>query len=95
MASYPKVDDHLCLFAVDAGSVADDDVLLSGPAPSPPSNPGVDPWDGPYGLPVTEWKEATHPGYGTDPEPTKSWKVDVQLPDGWYTRISRRDKWRG
>lgn len=96
MASYPKIDEHTCVFTVDAGSVDDDELLLSGPSPSPPTAPGVDPWSGPYGPAVTEWKDATgHAGYGSSPEPTQSWKVDVMIPDGWYTRISRRDKWRG
>lgn len=104
---YPKIDDTMIL-AVDAASVEDDEMMLSGPSPNPPPAPGVDPWDGPYGHPVTEWTTANGypalgrvgvlpdppvpaPGYGlTAP---RSWKVDVQLPDGWYTRISRRDKY--
>lgn len=91
MASVPKLDNPI--FALDAGSVEDDVLILSGPAPSPPMNPEVDPWAGPYGLQVTEWRNATHPGYGTSATPTKSWKVDVPIPNGWYSRISRRDKY--
>lgn len=105
---YPKIDDEP-LFPVDAASVEDDEMMLSGPAPAPPPAPGVDPWDGPYGHPVIEWTTANGypavgysfplkpgdpptpaPGYGVNPP--RSWKMDVQLPDGWYTRISRRDK---
>lgn len=95
---YPKIDDS-ALLAVDAASVEDDEMMLSGPAPAPPPTPGVDPWNGPYGRPVTEWTTPNgYPavGYGGAPgytvSPPRSWKVDVQLPDGWYTRISRRDK---
>jgi len=28
-------------------------------------------------------------GYGADAEPTPSWRFDVDLPDGWYTRKKR------
>jgi len=97
---YIKIDDVGCIFPVDAASVEDDEQILSGPAPAAPPAPGTDPWNGPYGHPVTEWTTTNGypavgfggaPGYGlTLP---KSWKVDVPLPDGWYTRISRRDKY--
>lgn len=110
---YPKIDRQNMafvpprtidepLFPVDAGSVEDDTMMLSGPAPAPPPGPpfGVTPWSGPYGHPVTEWTTTNgYPavGYGGAPgytvNPPRSWKVDVQLPDGWYTRISRRDKY--
>lgn len=105
---YPRIDDG-ALLAVDAASVEDDEMMLSGPAPAPPPGPPyVDPWGGPYGFLVTEWTTTNGfpatgrvgvlpdppvpaPGYGlTGP---RSWKVDVQLPNGWYTRISRRDKY--
>lgn len=89
MSFYPKFDDPL--FAFDAASVEDDELMLSGPAVTPPASPGTDPWNGPYGYPVTSFTNANgYTGYGLGP--TKSWKFDTQLPDGWYTRISRRDK---
>jgi hypothetical protein len=34
-------------------------------------------------------------GYGTASEPTKSWRFDVELPDGWYTRVTRGRKVSG
>lgn len=96
---YPKINDSP-LLAADAASVEDDELMLSGPAPAPPPAPGTDPWNGPFGHPVTEWTTTNgYPasGYGGAPgyttSPPRSWKVDVQLPDGWYTRISRRDKY--
>ena len=94
MPSYPKAD---FIFAADAASVEDDDVILHFSVTGPPV-PG-EPWDGPYGIPVTEFTTGNGfassgyggaPGYGaTGP---KGIKADVQLPDGWYTRVSRRDK---
>ena len=100
MPFYPKADDEGSLFAADAASVEDDEMELHWIAPgSGPPSPGVDPWNGPYGLSVTEFTTGNGfpavgfggaPGYGaTGP---KGIKADVQLLDGWYTRISRRDK---
>ncbi|MHA2333075.1 MAG: DUF2793 domain-containing protein [Candidatus Hodarchaeales archaeon] len=86
-----NVTAHPEIFSTDAGS-ADDALMLSGPAPSAPPSLGVDPWEGPYGLPVTEWKEATHPGYGTSSNPTKGYIPATVLPSGWYTRIYKKDK---
>lgn len=34
-------------------------------------------------------------GYGTDPVPTQSWRFDVDLPEGWYTRSSTKKKYSG
>ena len=96
MPFYPKPDTHP-VFAADAASVEDDETMLHFSVSGPPS-PG-DPWNGPYGIPVTEFTTGNGfpavgfggaPGYGaTGP---KGIKADVQLPDGWYTRVSRRDK---
>ena len=94
---YPKFDSPM--FAFDAGSVEDDEMELHGPAASPPTSPGTDPWNGPYGYSVVDFKSSNGfntsgiggaPGYGSNSP--KSWKFDIQLPEGWYTRISRRDK---
>jgi hypothetical protein len=52
------------IWVADSGSVEDDMVLTSGPAPAPPPIPFVDPWAGPYGPDITTWKESTHFGYG-------------------------------
>lgn len=91
MPALPKFDS---IFAFDAASVPDDTVILSGPVNAPASVPdGINPWSGPYGLPVTDWSVAMgYPGYGAPATPNRSWKFDVMIPDGWYTRISRRDK---
>jgi hypothetical protein len=35
---------------------------------------------------------ASDNGYGADAAPTKSWRFDVDLPDGWYTRKTRMRK---
>jgi len=101
MPFIPKVDDHAYLFPVDASSVEDDTIILSGPATGTPpaswSNPTTnDAWHpaiADLGTPVNEWKNGTgHTGYGTGAAPNGSWKVDIPLPDGWYTRVTRRDK---
>lgn len=34
-------------------------------------------------------------GYGVASEPTKSWRFDVDLPDGWYTRVTKSRKASG
>jgi hypothetical protein len=34
-------------------------------------------------------------GYGAAAGPTKSWRHDVELPDGWYTRVTRSRKVSG
>jgi hypothetical protein len=34
-------------------------------------------------------------GYGVAAAPTKSWRFDVELPDGWYTRKTRSRKASG
>ncbi len=91
MPAVPKYDS---IFAYDAASVPDDETILSGPVNAPAPVPdGSTPWNGPYGHPVTDWSAALgYPGYGAPTQPNRSWKFDVALPDGWYTRRSRRDK---
>jgi hypothetical protein len=93
MPFVPQVDRHGALFIVDAAHDEDAVQLLSGPALVPPSAPGVDPWEpgpGEEGVPVTEWSDATgHVGYGVLIQPNESWRVDVPLPDGYYSRISK------
>lgn len=34
-------------------------------------------------------------GYGSAAEPTKSWRFDVDHPDGWYTRVTKSRKASG
>lgn len=89
----PTFDD--ALFAFDASSVEDDIVRLSGPAPAPIVPPvskpdPLGPWPA-YGPPVDQWTNVTHPGYGPVPNPGLRW--DTPIPAGWYTRITRRNKY--
>ena len=99
MAETLKYDNPA--LAYDAAELVDDEVMLSGPATGVPvswPNPGSnDTWDGPYGTRLVEWTNASHPG--ADPTqggwvpPNKALKYDSSIPDGWYTRISRKDKY--
>jgi hypothetical protein len=100
MSFYPKVDINGVQFPVDAAS-QEDVIILSGPATGTPPSSWEDPttddaWHpsvSEFGYPVNEWKESNgYTGYGTSAYPTRGWKVDTLLPDGWYTRIMRRDR---
>lgn len=89
-----------CLLAYDAAEVEDDELMLSGPAPGGPPgswpNPGPnDVWSGPYGPEMVDWNNTSHPGaYGAGwSPPNQSLKYDSAIPAGWYTRVSRRDKY--
>lgn len=94
------------IFTYDAAEVEDDTLMLSGPhteagGSTPPvswPNPGPnDIWDGPYGPPIVDWTNTSHPGAHPGPSaagwspPNKALKYDSSIPVGWYTRISRRD----
>ena len=92
-----------CLLCYDAGQNADDALMLSGPhtgagGSSPPGswpNPGdSDKWDGPYGPPITDWTNVSHPGadmtQGGWVPPNAALKYDSSIPAGWYTRITKR-----
>lgn len=95
-----------CLLAYDAAEVEDDTVMLSGPhsgagGSMPPAgwpNPGPNEnWDGPYGPEMVGWTNGTHPGadltQGGWSPPNQSLKYDSSIPAGWYTRVSRRNKY--
>lgn len=79
----------------NAASVADHEQRLSGPSPSPPTSDhgnGTEEWRGPYGTPVDQWTDATHPpgagiSYTAPTSPNVSWYFNSVLPDGWYTVI--------
>jgi hypothetical protein len=83
---------------LDAASVAEHVLRLSGPAPvAPPAGhtAGTDEWRGPYGTPVDQWTDVTHPpggglSYSYPPTPNASWLLDSEFPDGWYTIIERK-----
>jgi hypothetical protein len=92
--------------AYDAAEVEDDETMFSGPntqAPSstPPGswpNPGADDsWEGPYGPQIVDWTNASHPGadmtQGGWSPPNRGFKYDSSIPAGWYTRVTRRDKY--
>lgn len=93
-------------FAYDAAEVEDDALMLSGPhtgtgGSTPPGSwpsPGADDdWEGPYGPELVDWTNATHPGadmtQGGWSPPNQSLKYDSDIPSGWYTRISNRNKY--
>ena len=95
-----------CLLAYDAAEVEDDELMLSGPhtgagGSAPPvswPNPGAnDVWDGPFGPRLVDWTNATHPGadmtFGGWVPPNKALKYNSSIPAGWYTRVTRRDKY--
>lgn len=92
----PKLNSMFCLDAASAPDVQ----RLCGPATgSPPSEWGTaspheldEPWtptEAELGPTVEEWDEVTtgHTGYSAG---SKSWKLDLDLPNGWYTRIVER-----
>jgi len=91
---WPVCLDNPVLF-LDAASV-DHELRLSGPSPAPPGaghTAGTDVWEGPYGTPVDEWTDITHPPITVGVSypltaaglPNPSWLLDTQFPDGWYT----------
>jgi len=76
---------------LNAASVPDHDVRLSGPAPVAPTLPDFEDgdvdWDGPYGTPVELWNNVTHPtmtGVLYSP-PNAGWYLNTEIPTGWYT----------
>ena len=90
----PAALDNPVLF-LDAAS-ADHETRLSGPSGSPPGaghTTGVDTWHGPYGTPIDEWTDVTHPPVTPGVSypktalgvPNPSWLLDSQIPAGWYT----------
>lgn len=83
----PTYDNNL--FCWDASSVEDDVQRLAGPNPEP-DNPGIDTYSLDYGDSVDCWEDTYHPGYSP---PNVGLKWDTGIPDGWYTRIARRDKY--
>lgn len=100
------LDIKTCPLAYDAVEVEDDALMLSGPhtgagGSTPPGswpNPGADDrWDGPYGPELVDWTNVSHPGadmtQGGWVPPNKGLKYDSSVPTGWYTRISKRDKY--
>lgn len=100
----PAVGDGPIL-SYDAAEVEDDELMLSGPHTGaggsvPPGswpNPGADDvWDGPYGPRMVDWNNTSHPGanmtQGGWSPPNQSLKYDTEIPAGYYTRISRREK---
>lgn len=82
----------------DAASVPNHEVRLSGPAPVPPSadyEAGNEEWRGPYGTPIDQWTDVTHPpgpglSYSAPATPNESWLFDSDIPAGWYTVIERK-----
>ena len=93
------------LLCYDAGEVEDDVTMLSGPHTGaggsvPPGtwpNPGADDvWDGPYGPELVDWTNGTHPGadmtQGGWAAPNRSWLFDSDVPAGWYTRVTKQDR---
>ena len=93
----PTLDSIFCL---DASSV-DDHQRLSGPATgSPPTEWTTasphelnEAWlpasSSDYGATVETW-DASGTGHTGYTAPNESWLLDVDLPAGWYTRISER-----
>jgi len=83
----------------------DHDLILSGPAGTPPTaghTNGIEEWAGPYGTSIDQWNDTSHPpanvahptlSYTTTfgSNPVGSWLVGSQIPDGWYTvRVQKR-----
>jgi len=94
------------LLCYDAAQVEDDELMLSGPHSGaggsvPPvswGNPGAnDTWSGPYGPKIVDWTDVSHPGLDVrDPgysPPNRSWHYDSSVPAGWYTRITRQNRY--
>lgn len=94
-----------CILAYDAAEVDDDEIMFSGPhtgtgGSTPPGswpNPGPDDdWEGPFGPELVDWTNTSHPGadmtQGGWSPPNQSLKYDTDIPAGWYTRVSRRDR---
>ena len=97
------------LLCYDAAAVEEDALMLSGPNTQAPSssppvswgNPGEsEGWDGPYGPPVTDWTDGSHGqpgsvgGSTSYSPPNKSWHWDSDVPQGWYTLITKQDRSR-
>jgi hypothetical protein len=82
---------------LDAASVPQE-LRLSGPAPVAPSadyEAGIAEWRGPYGTPIDQWTDVTHPpggglSYTAPVTPNESWLIDSVIPTGWYTVIERK-----
>lgn len=94
------------ILAYDAAEVEDDAKMLSGPHTGaggsvPPvawPNPGPnDVWEGPYGPELKDWDNTSHPGadltQGGWVPPNKALKYDSDIPAGWYTRTSTKNKY--
>ena len=100
--------DHVprgTILSYDAAEIEDDVLMLSGPHTEaggsvPPvswPNPGPnDQWDGPYGPELVEWDNTSHPGadmtQGGWSPPNKALKYDTDIPAGWYTRTSTKNR---
>ena len=87
-------------FPIDAASI-DDEERLAGPSvDTPPSDWNTNaetPWHPTNrGYTVDEWKDTTgYAGYGTASTPTTSWIIGVNLPTGWYTRVTKAKTFSG
>lgn len=94
------------ILSYDAAEIEDDALMLSGPHTEaggsvPPvswPNPGPDDqWDGPYGPELVAWDNTSHPGadmtQGGWSPPNKALKYDTDIPAGWYTRTSTKNRY--